>query len=109
MMLHIARSRPFAFFFSTYRIDARLEVSPEEHQAIRAHRLGSRERTGNCRVKRQIDAAHAIATYAAIRQSQCKRRIGCDVLAEYGETGFGDFGKRLSFGFFHRLFKPLAK
>lgn len=39
MMLHIARSRPFAFFFSTYRIDARLEVSPEEHQAIRAHRL----------------------------------------------------------------------
>ena len=40
MMLHIARSRPHTLLLlRNYRIDVRLDVSPEEHQVIRAHNL----------------------------------------------------------------------
>ena len=40
MMLHITRSRPYILFpFRTYRLDAKLDVTPQEYAVIRAHKL----------------------------------------------------------------------
>ena len=44
MMLHITRSRPYILFpFRTYRLDAKLDVTPQEYAIIRAHKLHSFE------------------------------------------------------------------
>lgn len=40
MMLHMVRSRPHTLLLlRTYRLDARLEVAPDERAVIRAHKL----------------------------------------------------------------------